>query len=285
MVSSSLFCCLRTRGSMRARAMSKTDLSNVDGFFQRQNTMETYGNIPIGNVETYGFTIGHFFGIFWCLSYPKTSRWSGEASTQLHSKLLTWVGWRKIMENLLGTIREPAFDTHIGISCRFSIKFTLWFELLRPHTLWTYFGTLPGEPKCRMAFCEQVRLQGCRSCWRKLSKTSSQLSNEYWVWILGCLKCRIHTHHITPLTLGTTTAQRADSGVEKSILQSPCQHDVSPSIAKLVVRIRTASTARDALRLSRISPQRPISTGTCYPCAGMYWAYQSPMQSQADQAE
>ena len=26
---------------MRARAMSKTDLSNVDGFFQRQNTMET----------------------------------------------------------------------------------------------------------------------------------------------------------------------------------------------------------------------------------------------------
>ena len=179
MVSSSLFCCLRTRGSMRARAMSKTDLSNVDGFFQRQNTMETYGNIPIGNVETYGFTIGHFFGIFWCLSYPKTSRWSGEASTQLHSKLFTWVGWRKIMENLLGTIREPAFDTHIGISCRFSIKFTLWFELLRPHTLWTYFGTLPGWLSVSKYGCRAAGVVG-ESCRRPRVNSQMIIGSGYW---------------------------------------------------------------------------------------------------------
>ena len=64
MVSSSLFCCLRARGSMRARAMSKTDLSNCGWIFPKR---KYYGNIwkhphwKRGNIWFHHWTLFWYF--------------------------------------------------------------------------------------------------------------------------------------------------------------------------------------------------------------------------------
>ena len=204
MVSSSLFCCLRTRGSMRARAMSKTDLSNVDGFFQRQNTWNilwTRGNIwkPL---DTYG--------IFWCFK----PFWHNvhHAATLETVHMMGWLkgkSWKIYWEQSGNQVLTPTYGFPANVLSN-SLCDSNFCDLIHCEP------TLERYPESQNAGWLSVSNYGCRAA-GVVGESRQRSRVNSLKWILGLDiglvtismygKCRIHT----PLTLGTTTAQRATS--------------------------------------------------------------------------